>query len=122
LVLFEVPDVGRILRERAFWDIYYEHCSYFTAGSLAGLFRRVGFEVLDVEHAFGGQYLLLLARPAGTEVESSQGPVNDHRSHDGLKVDARPLAGARGSDPLIPLARARGSDRLASLACASGSK
>jgi SAM-dependent methyltransferase len=40
LVLFELPDTTRILKERAFWDIYYEHCSYFTAGSLARLFRR----------------------------------------------------------------------------------
>ena len=29
----------RVLREVAFWDIYYEHCSYFTPGSLARLFR-----------------------------------------------------------------------------------
>src|SRR5262249_10284459 len=35
VVLFELPDALRVLRECAFWDIYYEHCSYFTPGSLA---------------------------------------------------------------------------------------
>ena len=38
-VFFEVPDTGRILRENAFWDIFYEHCSYFTPGSAARAFR-----------------------------------------------------------------------------------
>jgi hypothetical protein len=28
------------LKEVAFWDIYYEHCSYFSPGSLAATFRR----------------------------------------------------------------------------------
>jgi len=39
-VFFQVPDVLRVLEEEAFWDIYYEHCSYFSIGSLARLFRR----------------------------------------------------------------------------------
>ncbi len=26
-VLFELPDVRRVLEEVAFWDVYYEHCS-----------------------------------------------------------------------------------------------
>ncbi len=39
VVLFELPDVRRVLEEVAFWDVYYEHCSYFSAGSLARLFR-----------------------------------------------------------------------------------
>ena len=47
VILFEVPDVIRVLEEAAFWDVYYEHCSYFSAGSLARLFRAQGFEVLD---------------------------------------------------------------------------
>ena len=45
-VFFQVPDVVRILREMAFWDIYYEHCSYFSLGSLARLFRKNGFDVI----------------------------------------------------------------------------
>ena len=64
VVFFEVPDTGRVLRELAFWDIYYEHCSYFTAGSLATLFHRSGFEVLELTADFDEQYLLIEARPA----------------------------------------------------------
>ena len=64
LVLFEVPDTRRILRECAFWDFYYEHCSYFTAGSLARLFLQAGFNLEEIYLAYAGQYLLALARPA----------------------------------------------------------
>ncbi|MDB5295050.1 MAG: C-methyltransferase [Phycisphaerales bacterium] len=67
---FEVPDTLRVLREGAFWDLYYEHCSYFTAGSLRGLFERCGFEVLAESAEFDGQYLILEAKPAGAGVEA----------------------------------------------------
>ena len=62
-VFFQVPDVTRILRELAFWDIYYEHCSYFCSGSLARLFRRCGFDVIDLTVDYDGQYLMIEARP-----------------------------------------------------------
>jgi hypothetical protein len=65
VVLFELPDTLRVLREAAFWDVYYEHCSYFTPGSLARLFRMTGFEVLDLSMAYDDQYLLIEARPSG---------------------------------------------------------
>lgn len=64
VVLFELPDVVRVLEEVAFWDTYYEHCSYFSAGSLARLFRRCGFEVTDLARAYDDQYLLIEARPS----------------------------------------------------------
>lgn len=63
-VLFELPDVRRVLEEGAFWDVYYEHCSYFSAGSLARLFRRTGFEVLNQWTAYDDQYLIIEARPS----------------------------------------------------------
>lgn len=63
VLLFELPDVARVLEEAAFWDVYYEHCSYFSAGSLARLFRRSGFEVCDLSLAYDDQYLLIEARP-----------------------------------------------------------
>ena len=64
LVVFELPDVRRVLREAAFWDIYYEHCAYFSAGSLARLFRATGFDVIDLTYEYDDQYLVIVARPA----------------------------------------------------------
>jgi SAM-dependent methyltransferase len=64
LVLFELPDVVRVLKEGAFWDIYYEHCSYFSPGSLARLFRAAGFDVVELERDYNDQYLLIGAYPA----------------------------------------------------------
>lgn len=74
LVFFQVPDVDRILQEFAFWDVYYEHCSYFSSGSLARLFESCGFEVLEMSRWYGDQYLVLYAQPrepASPKPESS---------------------------------------------------
>jgi SAM-dependent methyltransferase len=68
-VFFQVPDVLRVLEQEAFWDIYYEHCSYFTPGSLARLFRLTGFDVLHVGREYSDQYLTIEAR-AGDGSES----------------------------------------------------
>jgi SAM-dependent methyltransferase len=62
-IFFQVPDVTRILKEAAFWDIYYEHCSYFSPGSLARLFRRQQFDVIDLAREYDDQYLMIEARP-----------------------------------------------------------
>lgn len=64
LVLFELPDAFRVLKEAAFWDIYYEHCSYFTTGSLARLFRPSGFDVLELELEYDDQYIVIAGKPA----------------------------------------------------------
>jgi SAM-dependent methyltransferase len=63
VVLFELPDVMRVLRECAFWDIYYEHCSYFTPGALARLFTATGYDVLSLELDYDDQYILIEAKP-----------------------------------------------------------
>lgn len=63
-VFFELPDMERVLQQGAFWDIYYEHCTYFTRGSLARLFRCAGFEVNRLYKAYDDQYLMLEAQPA----------------------------------------------------------
>ena len=74
-VLFELPDTRRVLAEGAFWDVYYEHCSYFTAGSLARLFRATGFEVLDVWRAYDDQYLIIEARPSDLPAPGTPLPI-----------------------------------------------
>lgn len=66
VVFFEIPDTTRVLHDLAFEDIYYEHCAYFTPGSLARLFRACGFEIIDLYQAYGEQYLLIEARPVAT--------------------------------------------------------
>jgi SAM-dependent methyltransferase len=67
-VFFQIPESTRILRDCAFEDIYYEHCSYFSPGSLARLFRASGFEVLKLDTEYDGQYLTIEARAAETPV------------------------------------------------------
>jgi len=68
--VFEVPQVERILKLNAFWDIYYEHCSYFSAGSLARIFRNIGFDVVDLYFDYGDQYLLLEAKAARRKTQT----------------------------------------------------
>ncbi|WP_372845980.1 class I SAM-dependent methyltransferase [Pontiella sp.] len=69
VLLFEVPSIVRILDVQAFWDIFYEHCSYFSPGSFARLFRQSGFEVLDMYLEYDNQYLFIEARPVATPSE-----------------------------------------------------
>lgn len=68
-LFIEVPDVLRVLREGAFWDLYHEHCSYFTAGSLERLVVASGFAPSHLELVYAGQYIQLTARavPGATE-------------------------------------------------------
>lgn len=76
-VFFQVPDVKRILDEMAFWDVYYEHCSYFSLGSLARLFRSQGFEVNGLWRDYGDQYIMIDARPASGPTEPRLPEEND---------------------------------------------
>jgi SAM-dependent methyltransferase len=60
-IFFETPCVEWILANLVVWDFFYEHCSYFSAASLATAFQVAGFEVQSVQHVFEGQYLWLEA-------------------------------------------------------------
>lgn len=59
----EIPDNSRVLKDLAFEDIYYEHCSYFSPGTLSRLFRACGFDVTDLYRDYGDQYLFIEALP-----------------------------------------------------------
>jgi 2-polyprenyl-3-methyl-5-hydroxy-6-metoxy-1,4-benzoquinol methylase len=80
VVFFQVPNVVRILRDLAFWDIYYEHCSYFSAASLARLFATSQFDVLRTWTDYEDQYLMIEARPVDERESKLQ------RWDDGLGV------------------------------------
>lgn len=71
IVYLEVPDTLRVLREHAFWDIYYEHASYFTGGSLARTAARAGLAPVRLELGFDDQVWQCDARvgSGGLEVD-----------------------------------------------------
>ncbi len=64
VVFFQIPNARWVLEGIAFYDVYYEHCSYFTLGSLARLFRSCAFDIDQLETVYDNQYLTIVARPA----------------------------------------------------------
>jgi 2-polyprenyl-3-methyl-5-hydroxy-6-metoxy-1,4-benzoquinol methylase len=76
-VFFETPCVEWILRNQIIWDLFYEHCSYFTAESLTTAFEASGFRVTSVWRVFGRQYLWLEAAvsPEKPEVTRTLGSM-----------------------------------------------
>lgn len=62
-IYVEVPDLSWILDNNAFWDFCYEHCNYFTQGSLAACLSAAGFAPGDQRPSYGGQYQWALCRP-----------------------------------------------------------
>lgn len=57
-LLAEVPDLGRILAEGAFWDLEYEHCAYFTPATMDGFLTGLGFDEIAVRTTYADQYLV----------------------------------------------------------------
>jgi SAM-dependent methyltransferase len=84
VVFFQVPDMSRVLKDLAFWDIYYEHCSYFSAESLSLLFQEQGFDVMDVWTDYDDQYLMITAKPSRTTPLSVK-PADPTRVNDDIK-------------------------------------
>jgi len=93
ILFFEVPSIVRILKIQAFWDIFYEHCTYLSPGSLARLFRRNGFEVLDMYLEYDEQYLFIEAKPVLTgstkihELEESIQELWEHAQEFVIKIN-----------------------------------
>ncbi len=82
IVFFQIPNADYVLGDLAFWDVYYEHCSYFTRGSLAHLFHNAGFDVKELWTDYDDQYLMIEARPCHREARprhdgNGQAPAND---------------------------------------------
>jgi hypothetical protein len=90
IVFFQVPDVLRILKEGAFWDVYYEHCSYFSPASLRRLFTGTGFSVRRIWTGYDDQYLMILGSPV------EHGSVDGPPDADGLAAIVRSSAGFAG--------------------------
>lgn len=66
-IFIEVPNSLYTLKDLGIWDLIYEHCSYFSSGSLGKLLASSGMQVSDVEEGFGDQFLGAVARPLADE-------------------------------------------------------
>mgnify|MGYP001093605601 CR=1 FL=1 len=90
VVFFEVPNVLYTLHDLGIWDLIYEHCSYFSASSLAEAFRCSGFEVLETRQTFGGQFLTIEARAAQ---EKKSNAIGQDSSLEEIARDVQTFAG-----------------------------
>ena len=71
VIYFEVPNANLFLLEQSIWDIIYEHCSYFGMTSLAALFEKSGFEILQIGEHFSDQMVSVEARPKEDRLQPS---------------------------------------------------
>ncbi len=55
-IYIEVPNLDWIVDRQAFWDVFYEHCNYFSPDTLSGVFRGAEWGRL-----FQGQYMFVWA-------------------------------------------------------------
>lgn len=63
VVFFELPNALYTLRDQGIWDLIYEHCSYYSASSLARLFAGADFKVVALAELYQKQFLGLEALP-----------------------------------------------------------
>ncbi|HUY13368.1 MAG TPA: class I SAM-dependent methyltransferase [Terriglobia bacterium] len=77
VVYFETPNVEWVFEQTAFWDFFYEHCSYFTPDTLTWAVEMSGFSVLNVKSIFGGQYLSIEAKPRASQSALASPPPNE---------------------------------------------
>lgn len=69
-IFVEVPTFEWIINKKAFWDIFYEHCNYFTESSLSAMFKDS-----ITGSFFNGQYIYLWADLALIKNKIDQQPI-----------------------------------------------
>lgn len=72
----ETPSLEWIIGNKAFFDIFYEHCSYFSAYSLHRLLKVNKLSVSDSYYVFNGQYLWVESEPFSARNEKSTKPIS----------------------------------------------
>jgi len=60
-VVIEVPNLLPTLERQTSWDMIYEHCTYFTIGSLARLLSKAGFQVTHAMETYEKQFITVEA-------------------------------------------------------------
>lgn len=102
-LFIETPCIDWILSREAMQDLFYEHCTIFTASSLQYALARAGFIDIEVGHVFGGQYLWASGRAGAATTQPSLPPARDLSQ----LAEAGPRFAARWTDS-VRRARAAG--------------
>lgn len=80
LVYLEVPDARYTFQGLSIWDIIYEHPSYFSPSSLSYALKSNGFDILDLDTSFGGQFLYAVAKlNDGPDAHQADGDLPERR-------------------------------------------
>ena len=95
---FEFPDLDWIIKNKAFFDFFHEHRSYFTKKSASVLFNSFGFQDIVFNYGLGGQYFQLeISRGIGQITRFIKEKMADYkRTADNLDNFAVWGAGAKG--------------------------
>ena len=80
VLYFEVPNALFTLKDMGIWDLIYEHCAYFTLGSLTQAATSSGFDVLDMGETFGGQFIFVEMRPGAGQMRAAVPDVHQPAS------------------------------------------
>lgn len=115
LIYIEVPCFDWILRNNAWWDIFYEHANYFRAKDFRQLFSRI----LEIGHIFGGQYIYVVADLASIQ-STTDAPSPEPFIPDSLtprveladKYPAHAIWGAGSKGCTFAIAAERGGQRI----------
>lgn len=67
LIYIEVPCLDWIMRNRAWFDVFYEHVNYFRLPD----FERMFGQIVESGHLFGGQYLYAIAALSSLRMETT---------------------------------------------------
>lgn len=62
MIYIETPCFNWILKNKVVFDIFYEHCSYYTKDSMENLLSLVGLEAVKIDYKFNNQYMCILAQ------------------------------------------------------------
>lgn len=68
-VYFEMPNAGWMLDAVSMWDVIYEHVTYWASPAMTTLFKRTGFEPVAITAGYGGQFLMIEARPTKPKLD-----------------------------------------------------
>lgn len=84
-IFIETPDVNWILRNTAFQDFFYEHCSLYSPESISKVLGEYGLSA-NTTAVYGGQYMLTEAVLAGGGPTFKDTIFSQEASHDLAKA------------------------------------